>query len=56
VGKRQGTVYPEKLKVAIGNEPDAAAMTNIIVDLGTINNLNYQQSTSHFSVPNDGIW
>jgi hypothetical protein len=56
VGKHHGIVYPEKLKVAFGNSPDPAAMTNIIVDLGAISNVNYQLSSATFSVPSDGIW
>lgn len=56
VGKRYGVVYPEKLKVMIGDEPQPSAMTDLIVDLGTISNINYQLSASSFTVPSDGIY
>lgn len=56
VGKRFGIVYPERLKVFIGDEPHPSAMSDLIVDLGTISNLNYEQSSSSFSVPADGIY
>ncbi len=56
VGKHHGTVYPEKLKVYVGNQADPAAMSTLIVDLGTITNINYQLSSSGFTVPSDGIY
>jgi len=56
VGKRFGEVVPEKLKVAFGTEPVPSEMNDIIIDLGTINNANYLQQTSHFTVPATGIY
>ncbi len=53
VGEAQ---YPEKLKVFIGDAPDKSAMTQQIVDLGTISNVVYENSKARFQVPADGTY
>jgi len=56
VGAWQGTTYPEKLKVAVGTAPNATAMTQVIHDLGTINNTTYVKDFSTFTVPTTGTY
>lgn len=56
VGDWQGTTYPEKLKVAIGTTQNATGMTQVIEDLGTLNNIVYAQSSSTFTVPATGTY
>jgi len=56
VGSWSGQVYPEKMKVAIGGTQASTALTQVIVDLGTINNDTYQNNTSTFSVPATGAY
>ena len=56
VGAWQGTIFPEKLKVAIGTAQNAAAMTQVINDLGTINDTVYVKHGSTFTVPTTGTY
>ncbi len=56
VGKYQTTVFPEKLKVLIGNAPNKEAMTTEIVDLGEINNDTYLSKEVTFTVEEDGVY
>ncbi|RKX17569.1 MAG: hypothetical protein DRP35_10715 [Candidatus Zixiibacteriota bacterium] len=51
-----GTTYPEKMKVMIGSSPASASMTNQIVDLGTITDTAWTQSSTTFTVPADGTY
>ncbi len=48
--------YPEKMKVMIGATPDHAAMTQQIVDLGTILDTVWTESVTNFTVPVDGTY
>lgn len=54
VGSSGGTTYPERLRVKIGNTNTSAAMTQTIVDLGTLTNTGWVQSTTTFTVPSNG--
>lgn len=56
VGNAQGTVYNEKLKVAIGTSPDAASMTTVLEDLGELSNDFYQEHSILFDVPSSGTY
>lgn len=56
VGAWQGTAYPEKLKVAIGNAQTVAAMTQVINDLGTIDDTTYTKFAATFTVPTTGTY
>ena len=51
-----GTVYPEKLEVKYGTDAEHTAMTNSIVDLGTIDNTTYMQSTNTFTPNQTGTY
>ncbi len=48
--------YPEKLNVFIGDAPSKDAMTQQIVDLGTLSNASYQNSLARFEVPATGTY
>lgn len=56
VGNAGGTVYPEKLKVAIGTSPDAASMTTVLEDLDTVSNDFYEEKSILFTVPANGTY
>lgn len=49
-----GTVFPEKMKVNIGNDVNPSALTFNLTDLNNINNTNYQQETVSFTVQSSG--
>ena len=52
----QGIIYPEKMKVLIGNAQTVAAMTDTIVDLGEFDNMTYTLSTTTFNVAETGTY
>lgn len=56
VGVDQGTAYPEKMKVMIGEAQEASAMTETIVDLGQFDNGDYMLSSTSFEVAADGTY
>lgn len=56
VGEWQGIAFPEKMKVAMGTAQTSTALTQLIVDLGTINNTTYQNSKTIFTVPTTGVY
>ncbi len=56
VGNFQGTIFPEKLKVAIGNSPQIASMTTVIEDFGTMENDTYEKQVVYFTVPTSGTY
>jgi|GEM_PF-527765 len=49
-----GVTYAEKLRVRIGNTNISTAMTQNIVDLGTLTNTGWVQSTTTFTIPTSG--
>lgn len=56
VGASGGTVYPEKLKVSIGNSASAAGMTTILEDLGAQSNDFFQEHKIVFEVASSGTY
>lgn len=48
--------FPEKLSVHLGTDQAAASMTTLLVDLGVLENSDYQQQQVSFTVPADGIY
>jgi len=53
---RVGAEHPEKLKVAIGTAQNATAMSQVINDLGNLNDTIYSKHTSAFTVPTTGTY
>ncbi|MEI7596031.1 MAG: Ig-like domain-containing protein [Bacteroidota bacterium] len=51
-----GTVYPEKLKISYGSQATVAGMTQLINDLGEVNNATYQQGTYNFTPTASGTY
>lgn len=56
VGNSGGTVFNEKLKVAIGTSADASAMTTVLQDLGELTNDFYEETSIVFTVPSNGVY
>ncbi|MDZ4847164.1 MAG: choice-of-anchor J domain-containing protein [Chitinophagales bacterium] len=56
VGNAGGTVYPEKLKVAIGTSPDVASMTTVLENLGEVSNDFYEEHAILFDVSSSGTY
>ncbi len=54
-GEFNGTIYPEKLSVSIGNAPASTAMT-LIEDLGTIDVSVYEEYSGSFMSPGAGTY
>ncbi len=52
--KNRATVFPEKLKLSLGNSQSGTAMSQDIIDLGTIDNSEYLQAENTFSVSTSG--
>jgi hypothetical protein len=52
--KIESNQWPEDLAVYVGGAQNSLAMTQLIVDLPNLVNMNYLQSWSLFSVPSDG--
>lgn len=48
--------FPEKLKVFWGTAADPSSLTNEIIDLNNITEINFTQNISSFSIPDDGIY
>ena len=54
--RARSDAYPEKMKVMLGDAPTSTSMNTEIVDLGTITDTVWTQSTSTFTVPSDGTY
>ncbi len=52
--RNRATVYPEKLKLSLGSAQSGSGMTQILVDLGTIDNSTYLQADTTFTVSSSG--
>lgn len=48
--------YPEKMNVYIGSSPSNTAMTQLIVDLGSITTTTFTASVTNFTVPSTGTY
>lgn len=52
--KNRATAFPEKLELMSGGEQSSAQMTETIVDLGLIDNYDFLESTTTYSVTSSG--
>jgi hypothetical protein len=56
VGTYQGTTYPEKLSVKIGQGQNAAAMTTVINDFGELTDIDWVEKTANFTIATTGTY
>ncbi len=54
--KNRATVWPESLRLAIGQEPTGSAMDQELIDLGEIDNPPYQKAEVTFTVDESGSY
>lgn len=52
----ESSSYPEKLKVAFGDSQNSTSMTNLISDLGMVNNEDFIKSSNTFTVNTNGTY
>ena len=54
--KNRATVWPESLRLKIGQEPSGDAMVQELIDLGEISNPPYMKAETTFTVDESGSW